>query len=56
MRFQITSSTAGGSGNVGEIMVDIQHHNSSGTVLREWIDHHPIEDPIINAIKLPIDF
>ena len=51
---QITRSTAGGSGNVGELIFTLVQYNSSDEHVRTWVHEHPIEDPITNAIKFPV--
>ena len=49
----INSSTAGGSGSIGELEFVITHYNSAGNKKRSWIMEHAIEDPITSAINFP---
>ena len=49
---RITSSTAGSSGNTGELILKISQNNAGG-VLRTWVIEHPIEDPITHPISFP---
>ena len=52
---QITSSTAGGSGSVGDLIIMLIKRDSSGRLVDEWSDVINIEDPISSAIKFPIE-
>ena len=50
---RIVSSTAGGSGSVGEIIFVITHYDSQNNDKRSWVWDHSIEDPITTAINMP---
>ena len=49
------SSTAGSSGNVGELVWVLTQYGSDGTDKRSWVGEHPIEDPVSSGegIKFP---
>ena len=50
---RLISSTAGGSGNSGELVVVLTQYSSADTDLRSWVFEHSIQDPITSAINMP---
>ena len=50
---KISSSTAGSSGRVGELVWVLTHYGSDGTDKRSWLGEHAIEDPITTSTMFP---
>ena len=50
----IHSSTAGTSGNSGELVYVLKHYSSSDMPIRSWVGEHTIEDAISHAVTFPI--
>ena len=50
---QINSSTAGGSGNNGELVYVLTQYDSDGNDKDSWIGEHQIEDPITAQMRFP---
>ena len=51
---QIDTSTAGGAGNEGELILMLVQWVATGDHKRSWTVEHAIEDPITSAVKFPL--